>query len=238
LARRLHLPLTQQALNDTAARRREPCLMNASHAGQLYELTTRPANRMRILVAEDERPARSFLVSLLAACADVELVGEASTGTEAVEMIMRLRPDLVLLDLQMPELDGLGVVRFVRRDKLPLVAFVTAYEEYAVRAFEMNAIDYLLKPVDRLRLRATLDRAHERLERAELRVSDSDRLKAVAFQIESASAPMSYLRRIPVRRRDDIVIVPVDQLSAIVADGELLHLTTRHGERHTITYRL
>ncbi len=99
-------------------------------------------SRLRVVVADDERPARAFLVSLLNRYDDVEVVGEAVNGTECVELIERLTPDLALLDLQMPEVDGLGVVRLVRRDKLPLVAFVTAYDEYAVRAFEMNAVDY------------------------------------------------------------------------------------------------
>jgi len=194
-------------------------------------------NRLRTILADDERPARAFLVGLLERCADVELVGEAATGPEAVELIERERPDLALLDLQMPELDGLGVVRVVRKDRLPLVAFVTAYDEYAVRAFELNALDYLLKPVEPSRLRATLNRAHERLEHADFRPAEAERLKAVASEMQ-LGASAGYLRRIPVRRRDDIVIVPVDHIASIVADGELLHITTVAQERHTITYRL
>jgi two-component system LytT family response regulator len=154
-----------------------------------------------------------------------------------VEVIERVRPDLALLDLQMPELDGLGVVRTVRRDRLPLVAFVTAYDEYAVRAFELNALDYLLKPVDFVRLRVTLARAHERLEQADFRATEAERLKAVASDIR-IGPPAGYLRRIPVRRRDDIVIVPVEQVASVVAEGELLHITTVAHERHTITFRL
>ena len=193
--------------------------------------------RIRTIVADDERPARAFLLALLERCADVHVVGEAETGTEAAELIERERPDLALLDLQMPELDGLGVVRMIRRDRMPLVAFVTAYDEYAVRAFELNALDYLLKPVDPGRLRATLNRAHDRLEQADFRPAEADRLKAVASEIQ-LTGPTGYLRRIPVRRRDDIVIVPVDQVAAVVADGELLQITTVAHERHTITYRL
>jgi two-component system LytT family response regulator len=193
--------------------------------------------RIRTIVADDERPARAFLLALLERCGDVEVVGEAETGAEAAELIERVRPDLALLDLQMPELDGLGVVRMIRKDHMPLVAFVTAYDEYAVRAFELNALDYLLKPVEPARLRATLNRAHERLEQEDFRPAEADRLKAVASEIQMG-APMGYLRRIPVRRRDDIVIVPVDQIAAVVADGELLQITTVAHERHTITYRL
>ena len=88
---------------------------------------------LRVIVADDERPARSFLTNLLGHFPDVEVVGEASNGAEAVELIERVAPDLALLDLQMPEVDGLGVVRLLRKDRLPLVAFVTAYDEYAAR---------------------------------------------------------------------------------------------------------
>jgi two-component system LytT family response regulator len=193
--------------------------------------------RIRTIVADDEHPARAFLLALLERHSDVEVIGEADTGPEAAELIERTRPDLALLDLQMPELDGLGVVRMIRKDRMPLVAFVTAYDEYAVRAFELNALDYLLKPVEPARLRATLNRAHERLEQADFRPAEAERLKAVASEIQ-IGAPTGYLRRIPVRRRDDIFIVPVDQIAAVVADGELLQITTIAHERHTITYRL
>lgn len=194
---------------------------------------------LRVVIADDERPARSFLASLLRGYADVDLVGEASGGAEAVEQIERLRPDLALLDLQMPEVDGLDVVRLLQRDRMPLVAFVTAHDEYAVRAFELNAIDYLLKPVDGARLRRTLARAHDRLERADLRselgAQQAHRIHALD---DARQHEPGLLRRIPVRRRDDIVLLPVDQIVSIVADGELLHLRTAANDRYTITYRL
>jgi two-component system LytT family response regulator len=196
--------------------------------------------RLRVVVADDERPARAFLASMLRACDDVEVAGEAADGAEAVELIERVHPDLAFLDLQMPEVDGLGVVRLLRKSALPLVAFVTAYDEYAVRAFELNAVDYLLKPVDAPRLRQTLTRAHDRLERADWRATrdeDAARVLAAVDAIAADAAP-APLRRIPVRRRDDVVFVPVDQIASAVADGELLHLHTAAGERHTITYRL
>jgi two-component system LytT family response regulator len=191
---------------------------------------------LRVIVADDERPARSLLVSMLRGFEDVALVGEAASGADAIELIERLGPDLALLDLQMPEVDGLAVVRLIRRDKLPLIAFVTAYDEYAVRAFELNAIDYLLKPVEPSRLRATINRAIERLEHAATGPTDADRVRSAAMQYAAAAPPT--LRRIPVRRREDIYLIPVEQVVSFVADGELLQLTTRVGERFTITYRL
>jgi two-component system, LytTR family, response regulator len=206
--------------------------------------------KLRVVIADDERPARSMLASLLQGCDDVEVVGEAQNGAEAIALIEEQRPDLALLDLQMPEIDGMGVVRLIRKDRLPLVAFVTAYDEYAIQAFEVNAVDYLLKPVDRARLRQTIERAHDRLEQRAAAplganagaangsaTGDADRLKAAADDYEHAQG-MPPLVRIPVRRRDDIVLLAVTQVASAVADGELLHLTTMKGERHTISYRL
>jgi DNA-binding LytR/AlgR family response regulator len=193
--------------------------------------------RLRVVIADDERPARSFLAALLRSFDDVILVGEAESGPEAVDLIDREKPDLALLDLQMPELDGLGVVRTLRNRFIPLVAFVTAYDEYAIRAFEINAIDYLLKPVERVRLRETLNRALDRSEHAEIVAEQAARVR-VADEMYAAGGKQSYLDRIPVRRRDEVVILPVNQIASIVAEGELLHLTTIRGERHTITYRL
>ena len=193
--------------------------------------------RLRVVIADDERPARSFLAALLRAFDDVVIIAEAATGKEAVAAIERERPDLALLDLQMPELDGIGVVRMLKKTEMPLIAFVTAYDEYAVRAFEVNAVDYLLKPVEKTRLREAINRAQERIEHAEIVAEQGVRLSdAIAAYESSARAP--YLERIPVRRRDEIVILPVAQIASIVAEGELLYLMTAKSERHTITYRL
>jgi two-component system LytT family response regulator len=193
--------------------------------------------RLRVVIADDERPARSFLAALLRSFEDVVIVAEAETGKEAVAAIERERPDLALLDLQMPELDGIGVVRMLKKTEMPLIEFVTAYDEYAVRAFEVNAVDYLLKPVDKTRLREAINRAQERIEHAEIVAEQSSRVgDAIAAYESSARGP--YLERIPVRRRDEILIVPVSQIASIVAEGELLHLTTTKNERHAITYRL
>src|SRR5918994_1169352 len=189
------------------------------------------------MIADDERPARSFLAAMLRAFEDVEIVGEASNGSEAVELIEREKPDLALLDLQMPELDGLGVVRLLRKDVTPLVAFVTAYDEYAVRAFEVNAVDYLLKPVERGRLRQTLNRAHERLEQSDFRSDEVSHLRAAAADYDAATR-IGYLERIPVRERSEIILVPVANIASVVADGELLHITTAGNDRYSINYRL
>jgi DNA-binding LytR/AlgR family response regulator len=192
---------------------------------------------LRVVVADDERPARRFLVALLRSFEDVAVVGEAATGREAVILIEKEKPDLALLDWQMPELDGIGVVRTLKKTEMPLVAFVTAYDEYAVRAFEVNAVDYLLKPVDKTRLREALNRAQERTEHAEIVSEQASRIDAALDAYEAAAKP-PYLERLPVRRREEVFLVPIAQIASIVADGELLNVTTIRNERHTITYRL
>jgi two-component system LytT family response regulator len=193
--------------------------------------------RLRVVIADDERPARSFLAALLRSFDDVVIVAEAESGRDAVAAIERVQPDLALLDLQMPELDGIGVVRMLKKTDMPLIAFVTAYDQYAVRAFEVNAVDYLLKPVDKTRLRETLNRAQERVEHAEIVAEQSSRVTE-AIDAYEASARPPFLERIPVRRRDEIILLPVAQVASIVAEGEILYLTTIKNERHTITYRL
>jgi two-component system LytT family response regulator len=194
------------------------------------------STRLRVVVADDERPARSFLLALLRSFEDVNVVGEAASGREAVAVIEKEKPDLALLDWQMPELDGIGVVRLLKRQNMPLIAFVTAYDEYAVRAFEVNAVDYLLKPVDKGRLRDTLNRAQERVEHAEIVAEQTARVGAAIDAYEASGPP--YLERIPVRHREEVIIVPVHQIASIVAEGELLNITTIRSEHHTITYRL
>jgi two-component system, LytTR family, response regulator len=200
--------------------------MNASGTGVL-----------RVVVADDERPARRFLTGLLADCPGVDIVGEAASGGEAVVIIQAQRPDLALLDLQMPDGGGLDVVRRLPRPELPLVAFVTAFDDFAVEAFELNAVDYLLKPVHRQRLDATLERVRERLRRREPSGDRATRLATAATAYERA-ARVASLERIPIRHRDEVVLVPVRQIASIEADGELLHVTTAAGDRYTMSHRL
>ncbi|MBK7706514.1 MAG: response regulator transcription factor [Acidobacteria bacterium] len=193
--------------------------------------------KIRIFVADDERPAREFLKSILRSMPDANLVGEAESGAEAIEKIRELKPDLALLDLQMPEATGIEVVKALRKNQTPLVAFVTAFDEFAVQAFEVNAVDYLLKPIEPARLRETLDRAKERLEHDDWRDRETTNLKAAAEAYDAVSR-QSYLERIPVKRRDEIYLIPVAEIASIVADGELLHITTAEKDRYVINYRL
>ena len=191
---------------------------------------------LTVVVVDDERPAREFLANTVRTIAEAELVGEAAGGAEAVALIERVRPDLALLDLHMPEVDGLAVVRLVRPDCLPLIAFVTAYDEYAVRAFELNAIDYLLKPVEPDRIRQTIARARERLA-THVTEREADRVQAAAGAVERI-APEKYLVRIPVRYHDDIILLPVERISAIESDRDLVYVSSAAGDRHTLRYPL
>ncbi len=194
-------------------------------------------NKLRIVIADDERPARSFLKNILRDFEDAELVGEAENGAEAIEIIKENNPDLALLDLQMPLASGIDVVKMLRKSQMPLVAFVTAYDEYAVQAFEINAVDYLLKPIEKARLRETLNRAHERLEQADSRRKDAANLKAAVADYENTSEK-TFLERIPIRLSDEILLLPVSEIASVTADGELLHLTNRQNKKYTINFRL
>ena len=192
---------------------------------------------LTVIVADDERPARRFLTALLNESSDVAIVGEAASGEEAIALITAQRPDLALLDLQMPELGGLDVVRRLPSGALPLVAFVTAFDDHAIEAFELNAIDYLLKPVQQDRLQATLDRARQRLHTREP-VEDRAAALASASTAYEHATRRQYAERLPLRQRDRVMIVPVRTITSIVAEGELLHIRTMGNERYTITHRL
>ncbi len=116
---------------------------------------------MRVLIVDDEVLARQRVRRLLQNESDVEIVGEAETGSEAVQMIRALHPDLVCLDVQMPELDGFGVLQELSGEPTPMILFITAYDEHAQRAFDVHAVDYVLKPLDEDRFKAAFDRARK-----------------------------------------------------------------------------
>src|SRR5919199_5570917 len=118
---------------------------------------------IRALIVDDERMARKRLRTLLAKEPDVEVIGECGDGSAAIDAIRGERPDVVFLDVQMPELDGFDVLRALREEERPLVVFVTAYDQYAVEAFRVNALDYLAKPFDRARFDETLRRVRRQI---------------------------------------------------------------------------
>ena len=167
---------------------------------------------IRALIVDDEPPARERLKRLLADIEGVELIGEAEGGVRAVEMIEREKPDLVLLDIQMPGLDGFEVIEALAEP--PPVIFVTAYDEYAIRAFEVNALDYLLKPFSRERLERAVRRAREAL------AEEQDFAARLGPLLESLAAQGRYLIRLAVRDCDRIHVLDVHKVDWIGIEGE------------------
>lgn len=193
-------------------------------------------NKLSTIIADDERPARNFLKAILQDFEDVNIIGEAENGSEAFELIKTVKPDLALLDLQMPEMTGLEVVKLLRKNQMPMVAFITAYDEYAIQAFDVNAVDYLLKPIEKARLRETINRVQENLEQKDLQEKETDKVKkAVEVYEESKN---EFIERIPVKKKDEIVFVNVSEIASVVADAELLHITTEKNEKYVINFRL
>jgi two-component system, LytTR family, response regulator len=187
-----------------------------------------------VLIADDEPPARRGVRALLQPHADVRVVGEAGSGREAVEAIRALRPELLFLDVQMPEADGFDVVREVGVEEMPVTVFATAYDAYALRAFEAHALDYLLKPYERERFLAVLDRARERVRQARGAGADP-RLLSFVRQMEERSR---YLRRIAVRTGARVKLVDVDDVDYFEADTNYVRLHVggaSHLVRETLT---
>ena len=164
---------------------------------------------MRVVIVDDEEPARRKIRRLLGGEPDVEIVGEATTGSEAIATIRRLDPDLVFLDVQMPPPDGFGVIDALGPERAPQVVFVTAFDEHALKAFEVRALDYLLKPVTSARFRDALARARERLERASVAPAASDRRP---------------LARLLVRDHAKAFLLALDRVDRIEADGNYVRL--------------
>jgi two-component system, LytTR family, response regulator LytT len=173
------------------------------------------SGRLRAVVVDDEPPAREELIHLLAGIPTVEVIGEAANGVEAVELIEDKRPDLAFLDIRMPGLDGFQVVRHLsRRQLIPQIVFVTAFDQYAIRAFEVSATDYLLKPVERKRLTAAIDKVKGRIGKVEAPPSLEMLLGALAARRGE------HLSRIPVRRGERLGLVDAAALVyAYIADG-------------------
>lgn len=152
---------------------------------------------IRVVIVDDEAPARNKVKRLLRPHTDLEVVGEATTGTEALQRVRDTGPDLLLLDVQMPPPDGLGVIRALQeaRARVPHVVFLTAYDAYAVHAFEVHAVDYLLKPFDAARFNRAMERA-----RAAIQAESPDTDERLARMLDALRSPEPYLDRLLVRQ--------------------------------------
>ena len=166
--------------------------------------------RLRIAIVDDEDLARGVVREYLAGMADVEIVAECANGFEAVKAVSELQPDLLILDVQMPKLNGFEVLELVGRDVA--VVFVTAYDQYAIRAFEVHAVDYLLKPFSAERLAAAIDRVRERLGRGET-------LPVPQLAAESRPA-QGYTRRVLVRDGPRVHVLPVEKIEYVQAQDD------------------
>src|SRR2546423_10611505 len=187
------------------------------------------ARVLRVLIVDDEPLARQRIADMLQREAAVEIVGEIDNGVAAVDAIRSLHPDLVFLDVQMPGRSGLDVVREVGVDAMPLTVFVTAYDTHALEAFEVAAVDYLVKPFDDERFEQAFARARRIIELREV-----DKLRSRLLSIlqgdrtsDEASVPHphgAYLERIPVEMRGKVRVVPVSDIEFIIASGPYAEL--------------
>jgi DNA-binding LytR/AlgR family response regulator len=176
---------------------------------------------MRTLIVDDEPVARQVLRDELGSIADVDIVGEAENGADALTEIGRLRPDLVLLDLQMPGLSGFDVIGRMPEDALPVVIIVTAYDQHAIRAFEAGALDYLLKPVSRERLDKALDRARA------LHGRTHDVAESLA-RLNEAAAPAggARVRKVVGRAGEEYYLLNIEDVLAFQAEREIVWIVT------------
>lgn len=182
---------------------------------------------LRVLIADDEPLARRGLRGWLTTEPDVVVVAEARHGAEAVELIHAHRPDLVLLDVQMPGLDGLGVLAALGPDLPPAVVFVTAFDQYALKAFDHHAVDYLLKPVEEDRFRVALARARERIAARR----PDPRLRALLEELRTADE--GWLRLIPTRSGSKVTLVPVEEVEWFEAADNYVRVHVG-GRRHVV----
>jgi two-component system LytT family response regulator len=189
---------------------------------------------LRCLIVDDEPPARRLLAELLNREADVTIVADCSSGKEAVNAIKELKPDLVFLDIQMPQCDGFEVIRRVGAANMPAVVFVTAYDQYAIKAFQVHALDYLLKPFTQERFAESLAHArklmvqgHDPRPRIQ-RLLREWQFRAVTIGDESPAKASEYINRLMIRDSDKMIAVPLDDVLWLeAADHYVLVHSTR-----------
>lgn len=190
---------------------------------------------IRALIVDDEPIARRGILRLLRQEADIDVIEECGDGASAVAAIASLAPDLVFLDVQMPELDGFAVIEAVGAERMPAVVFVTAFDDHAVRAFDSQALDYVLKPIDPERFRRALQRA-----RAHLARPDSDLVRRVALALRTIGRGevRRYPSRLAIRSDGRVRLLDIDEVDRIVAAGNYVEVHSgakQHLLRETMT---
>ena len=181
---------------------------------------------IRVLIVDDEPIARRGIRQQLRSETDLEVIGECGDGAEAIDAITELAPDLVFLDIQMPEVGGFDVVEAIGVARMPAVVFVTAYDEHALRAFDVHAVDYVLKPIDRHRFRTAVERARRRLAHAP---GQLDRRIAAALG-ELGRPAHDYAKRLAIKGDGRVILVDVDEVDRLEAAGN--YVEVHSGARH------
>ena len=176
--------------------------------------------KIRTIIVEDEPLARERLHDLLAADPDIELCAECGDGRSAVEKVRELEPDLLLLDIQLPELDGFGVLAELAADHLPAVVFITAYDQFALKAFEVHAVDYLLKPFDRERFRAALQRAKDRIGAKQAPPAEAG-LRALIADLRPET---KALQKIAIKSSGRVTFVKIEDIDWIEAADNYVNI--------------
>lgn len=181
---------------------------------------------IRVLIVDDEPLAREGVALQLRQASDVEVVGECGNGGEAIEAIRTLRPDLVFLDIKMPKIGGFDVVARVGAAAMPLVIFLTAYDEYALQAFRANALDYLLKPLDKTQFQESLHRARLRLEQTQA-ASQTEQLERLLAALATARPTTGETPpRIAVKLSGQVQFLHPDELNWVEAEGDYVRVHT------------
>jgi two-component system, LytTR family, response regulator len=187
-------------------------------------------NKIKVLIVDDEPLARDKIRGMLKGKDDIEIVGEAGNGKEAVAAIQKHEPDLLFLDVQMPEMDGFGVLQTIGPSRLPMVVFVTAYDRYALQAFEVFALDYLLKPFDRERFEKALERARTQLDQ-EKRKDLTQGLQSLMEELSrvrqgaSAAAPgPKHLERLAIKASGRIFFLRAQDIDYIESEGNYVRV--------------
>ena len=179
-----------------------------------------PSEIIRTLIVDDEPLARKKILTFLAEEQDVEICAECANGLEAVDAIRTYNPDLIFLDIQMPEMDGFEVIRSFESTALPCVIFITAYDQYAIQAFENHALDYLLKPFNRERFKTALNRARDILHNKQLQNVNEQMLRLLT-QLEN---PKKYTDRIVIKSSQRIFFLPVSEIDWLGAAGNYVEI--------------
>lgn len=176
-----------------------------------------PTKKIRVLIADDEPNSLETMNLMLREIRDAEIVAQCSTGLEAVKAIKKRAPDIAFLDIQMPDLDGFGVVEKIPRDHMPVIIFVTAYDRFALQAFEAQALDYILKPYDHDRIQAAFERARRSL-------SSHQKEGSTAVALKERKPAGSSLQRILVKKNGRIFIIRAQDLDWIEASADYVRL--------------